>query len=144
MTTKTLSDIASDMRGIDIAMLATKAENGHVTSRPMSNNGDVEYDGDSYYFTHGDGRLVAEIERDPRVALTFTVKPGLLSGGGTYIAVEGQAELIRDKGAFKQHWISDLDNWFEQGVDTPGLTMVKVHADHIRYWSGKEEGEIEV
>ena len=29
------------------------------------------------------------------------------------MAVEGTAELIREKSAFQEHWTSDLDEWFE-------------------------------
>ena len=144
MAPKSLADIAEDMRGIDIAMLATKTDAGEITSRPMSNNGDVEYQGDSYYFTHDTSRLAAEIALDPRVTLTFAVEPGLLTGGGTYIAVQGRAELVRDKARFAEHWNSDLDTYFEEGVDTPGLVMIKVHAGHIRYWYGAEQGEFDV
>lgn len=143
MGQKSLSDIASDMRGIDIAMLSTITDGGAIASRPMSNNGDVEYDGNSYYFTLEDTRLVEDIKRDPDVALAFTSHPGLFSGG-VFIAVAGQAEIIRDKLAFPAHWTADLDAWFEQGINTPGLVMLKVHANHIKYWSGREEGELTV
>lgn len=51
MTDMTLSDLAKKMAGIDFAMLFTTTENGALAGRPMSNNGDVEYDGDSFYFT---------------------------------------------------------------------------------------------
>lgn len=50
--TKTLADIAQDMAGIDIAILSTHTENGEIANRPMSNNGDVAYDGTSYYFSY--------------------------------------------------------------------------------------------
>ena len=46
---------------------------------------------------------------------------GLFSKG-IYVAVEGMAELIRDKAAFKEYWTSDLDKWFDNGVDTPGMS----------------------
>lgn len=144
MTSKSLADIAHDMKDIDIAMLSTKTPAGQITSRPMSNNGNVAFDGSSYYFTHGTSRLVAEIARDPRVELSFTIKPGLLSGGGTFISVQGDAEIIRDKTQFEAHWAPDLEEWFEQGVDTPGLVMIKVDAAHIRYWYGDEQGEFDV
>lgn len=141
--TKTLAELARDMQGIDIAMLATKTDAGQITSRPMSNNGDVAYDGDSYYFARDSSRLVSEVQRDPEVSLAFATKPGLL-GGGIYIAIEGRAEVIRDRSAFEGHWSPDLDAWFEQGLDTPGLVMLKVRAERIRYWSGAEQGEITV
>lgn len=144
MAPKSLDDLANDMRGIDIAMLSTKSDHGQITSRPMSNNGDVAYEGDSYYFTRDTARMVHEIQRDPHVSLAFSSKPGLLGGGGLYIAVEGQAQVIRDKAQFEAHWSPDLDAWFEQGIDTPGVVMLKVHADRIRYWSGADQGEIAV
>ena len=53
MTQKSLADLATKMRGIDIAMLSTRTAGGEIASRPMSNNGDVDDDGDSYFFTWG-------------------------------------------------------------------------------------------
>ena len=144
MAAKSLDDIASKMRDIDIAMLSTKTDGGQIATRPMSNNKDVDYDGDSYYFTREQSRLVSDIERDNLVSLAFTGKSGLLSGNGLYIAVEGQAEVIRDKAAFEQHWNTDLDYWFEQGIDTPGVVMLKVRAKRIKYWDGEENGEVKV
>ncbi|MFC7553714.1 hypothetical protein ACFQU7_17940 [Pseudoroseomonas wenyumeiae] len=47
MTQLSLSDLSEKMRDIDIAMLSTHAEDGSIASRPMSNNGQVEYQGDS-------------------------------------------------------------------------------------------------
>lgn len=142
MTQKSLADVAEKMRGIDFAMLCTKTAGGDIASRPMSNNGDVDYDGDSYYFANGTARLVAEIERDPQVSLSFARPPGLLAGAPLFVAVVGEAQLIRDKTSFVAHWNSDLDAWFEQGIDTPGLVMVKVHAGRIKYWDGDDQGEL--
>jgi general stress protein 26 len=144
MSQQSLTDLAAKMRGIDIAILSTKTESGQIASRPMSNNGDVEYDGDSYYFTYEQARTVRDIERDPEVSLAFSSKPGLLGGGGLYVAVEGKARLIRDKAAFKEHWKPDLEVWFERGVDTPGLVLIKVEAERIKFWDGNEDGEIQV
>jgi general stress protein 26 len=141
--TKTLHDIAKDMAGIDIAILSTHTEGGQIANRPMSNNGDVAYDGTSYYFALGTTRAVTDIERDPKVALGFSSEAGLFSDG-IYVAVEGIAELIRDKAAFAQHWNSDLDKWFDKGADTPNLTLIKVKAQRITYWKGTDEGEIRV
>lgn len=136
MADLSLHDIAKKMRGIDIATLNTHTDNGQIAGRPMSNNGDVDYDGDSFYFTDGDTRTVSDIERDPKVSLGFTGKHGF------WATVEGEAELVRDKAAFEDHWTKDLDKWFEQGIDTPGLTMIKVHARRIKYWDKGDDGEL--
>ena len=103
MADKTLKDVADKMSGIDIAILSTHSEGGQIANRPMSNNGDVTYDGNSYYFTYEQALTVSDIARDPNVALGFAGKSGIFSSNGLYIAVEGKAELIRDKAAFQAH-----------------------------------------
>ena len=143
MSTKSLADIAKEMAGIDIAILSTHTENGEIANRPMSNNGDVTYDGTSYYFTYEEARTVSDIQRNPKVALGFSSEAGLFSKG-IYVAIEGIAELIRDKAAFRQHWTSDLDKWFDQGVDTPNLVLIKVKAKRATYWAGRDEGEVQL
>ena len=52
--------------------------------------------------------------------------------------------MIRDKAAFAEHWIDDLDRWFPDGIETPGMVMLKVSAQRIHYWDGEESGEVAV
>ena len=78
---------------------------------------------------------------ESKVALGFTSEGGIFTDG-LYVAVEGNAELIRDKAAFRAHWVAGLDRWFEQGTDTPGLVLIKVRAVRLTYWQGMEEGEV--
>jgi general stress protein 26 len=141
MNHKTVEEISKRMAGIDIAILSTHTDTGHIANRPMSNNGDVQYDGTSYYFTFEQARTVAEIQANPKVSLGFAGAGGIFSDA-IYVAVEGNAELIRDKSAFKQHWSSDLDRWFDKGVDTPNIVLIKVMATRITYWDGEDEGEV--
>ncbi|MGQ2968120.1 MAG: pyridoxamine 5'-phosphate oxidase family protein [Allorhizobium sp.] len=138
MPAKSLSDLSDKMREIDIAMLMTRTDGGTIAGRPMSNNGDVEYEGDSYYFTMSDARMVADIEADPNVSLAFQGDDMFM------VAVQGKAEIMRDKAAFEDHWNPDLDDWFEDGVDTEGLVMIKVSAERVHYWDGEENGEVKV
>jgi general stress protein 26 len=144
MTKWTLRDVAEKIRDIDFAMLLTVAPGGAVTGRPMSNNRDVDYDGDSYFFTTEDADSVAHIENHSQVALSYAGSKGLLGKPPAFIAVQGEAELIRDRARFEAHWNKDLERWFAQGVDTPGLVLLKVHARRIHYWDGTDEGEIVV
>lgn len=136
MGSRTLQDIAAKMREIDIAFLTTRTDGGEIAARPMSNNADVEYDGDSFYFTDDTARMVRDIERDPAVGLQFSGKDGF------FVAVEGKAELIRDRKAFAEHWNADLDHWFEDGVETSGLVMIRIGARRVKYWDGEENGEV--
>ena len=143
MPTKTLFELAKRMAGIDIAILSTHTQGGEIANRPMSNNGDVAYDGTSHYFTNESTRVVRDIEENSKVALGFTAEGGIFAQG-LYVAVEGRAELIRDKAEFRVHWTPDLDKWFDRGLDTPGLVPIRVKASRIAYWDGSEEGEVTV
>ncbi|MFK4875116.1 pyridoxamine 5'-phosphate oxidase family protein [Novosphingobium sp. ZW T3_23] len=142
MTRKTLADLAEKMKDIDFTMLSTHGPGGTIAARPMSNNREVDYDGDSWFFTTEDTAMVTEIANDPRVGLSFQGKAGILGMRPFFIAVEGKAELIRDKGQFAEHWTKGLDRWFEQGVDTPGLVLIRVGAEQAHYWDGEDEGEV--
>ena len=128
MSEMTLADVSKAMRDIDFAMLSTRAASGDIAARPMSNNGDVEFEGDCYFFTWERAHTVADIERDSRVGLSFVGSKGLLGKPPVFIAVEGKAELVREKQAFQAHWTKDLDVWFKDGIDTPGVVMIHVHA----------------
>ena len=139
---KTLKDISEAMRDIDFCMLSTKTDGGAIAARPMSNNREVDFDGDSYFFTWADSRSVEDIGRDPRVGLGFQGKGSLLGKPGIFISVESKAEVVRDKAEFAEHWTKDLDRWFKQGVDTPNLAIIRCSAKRIHYWDGEEEGEV--
>jgi general stress protein 26 len=142
MADLTLSELSKKMAKLDFAMMATRGANGMLTARPMSNNGEVEYEGTSYFFAYDDSRKIAELHADPQVTLTYTGAAGMLGGPPLFVAVEGGTSLIRDKAAFADHWTKDLDRYFPDGIDTPGVVMIEVRATAIRYWDGGDEGSI--
>jgi len=144
MSKMTLKALSKKMADIDFAMLITKTKLGEISARPMSNNGEVDFDGDSYYFTWEDSRMTDDIERDPTVGLTFTGSKGLLGKPPLFVSVEGTAELVREKAAFEPHWTKELDHWFKDGIDTPGVTMIAVRAKRVHYWDGEDQGELVV
>ena len=144
MPRMTLAEISEKMRDIDFAVLSTRTDNGAIAGRPMSNNREVEFDGDSFFFTCEDTRTVADIRRDARVGLAYQSKSGMLGMKPFFLTVEGRAELIQDKQAFAEHWTKDLDAWFRQGIDTSGLMLIKVKAERLHYWDGGEEGELDL
>lgn len=141
---KTLAEIAEMMRDIDFAMLSTHSDGGTIASRPMSNNRDVEYDGDNWFFSFEDTRAVDDIKADPKVALGFQGKAGLLKLKPVFVSIEGVASIVKDKAAFERHWTKDLEMWFEQGVDTPGLVLIRVQGTRAHYWDGEDQGDLEL
>ncbi|WP_439555628.1 pyridoxamine 5'-phosphate oxidase family protein [Dyadobacter sp.] len=138
MADKTLKDVAEIMKDLDICMLTTTTSNGMLTSRPMSNNRQVEYDGNSYFFTWEGSRMVSDIEMDSGVNLSFN------GDNDIYISIAGKADVTRDREKMEEHWVEELEMWFEDGLDTPGIAMISVAAKQIKYWQGEEEGELKL
>ena len=132
-----LPDIARRLAAIDTAMFVTKTgEDGKIAARPMSNNGDVKDDGTTYHFTTDDGRIDDDLKRSPQCGATYD------DGNGFWCAVQGTARLITDRSVQEEHWVPDLEKWFEDGLETDGLILIEVKATRIHYWDGRDEGEL--
>jgi len=135
-----LGSVAQLLKKLDICMLTTRAADGALHGRPMSNNGDVEYDGDSWFFAFRDSRKVREIDADPRAELAFIDTPN-----GTWVNVEGTASVIRDDPERKRKlWQDDLKRWFADGPDDPNVVLIKLSARHIDAWSGEDEYSLDL
>ena len=135
-----LASVAGLLKKLDICMLTTRATDGALHGRPMSNNGEVEYDGDSWFFAFSDSRKVREIDADPRTELAFIDTPN-----GTWVNVEGRASVIRDDPERKRKlWQDDLRRWFADGPDDPNVVLIKVSARHIDAWSGEDEYSLDM
>jgi general stress protein 26 len=142
MSTLSPKEISKEMAKIDFAMLTTRTNSGELATRPMSNNGEVEWSGDSFYFSWDSARTITDIENEPKVALSFQGSGHLLGKPPLFIAIEGHASLIRDKASFKKHWHKELDRWFPDGVDSDGLILIRVSARRAHYWDGEEDNEV--
>lgn len=134
----TLGYISSKMRKLDICMLTTTTSRGLLTSRPMSNNGDVEYDGNSWFFTFDKSRTVKDIKANPQVNLNFKGPDDL------FISLAGKAKLVKNKAMLEDHWLEELNQWFTKGIDTPGVIMIHVKASRIKFWQRDKEGEVKL
>ena len=135
-----LTSVTQLLKKLDICMLTTRADDGALHGRPMSNNGEVEYDGDSWFFSFSDSRKVREIDADPRTELAFIDTPN-----GTWVNVEGEATVVRDDPERKRElWQEDLERWFAEGPDDPNVVLIKVTARHIDAWSGSDEYSLDL
>ncbi|RYZ67877.1 MAG: pyridoxamine 5'-phosphate oxidase [Proteobacteria bacterium] len=139
MAKASLKSIAKLMKGLDLCMLTTCDGRGVSSSRPMSNNHDVEYDGTSYFFTWKSSRMVKEITKNPNVSLQFSSRSVI--GKPLFISITGKAKMTSDRATMEEHYDPELEIWFEDGLDTKGIVMLRVEANHLKYWRGTEEGE---
>lgn len=125
--------IARLLKKIDICQFATLGEGGALHSRPMSNNSEVEFDGDSWFFAPSDGRLVAELEKDPAAVTAYR-------DGYTFVAVSGRASIETDAELKKQHWQKDLERWFPNGPEDPNVSLLHLEAEHAEWWGEMGDG----
>lgn len=133
-----LKDVSKKMGKLDICMMTTLSSAQTLTSRPMSNNGDVEYDGNSYFFSYEDAEVVKEIKGNQILNLSFQGEDMF------YISISGNGDLVKDKSVLKKHWVPSLDQWFKEGVDTAGIIMIHVKASVIKYWHKEHSGEVKL
>lgn len=102
MATLTLNGIARQMRTLDICMMVTRSPRGLLNSRPMSNNGDVSYKGESYFFSYEGSQKINDITANPQVSLNFEGEKEM------YITITGKAKLIRNRAQLEDHWKDSL------------------------------------
>jgi len=113
-----------------VAMLTTSTEDGRQVSRPMAVQ-EAEFDGDLWFFAYDDSAKVAQISAAPEVNVAFAD-----TRRNAWTSITGRAEVVRDRTRAEDLWTPVLKAWFPDGLDTPGLTLIKVHADTAEYWDG--------
>jgi general stress protein 26 len=115
---------------IDFTMLTTIDATGRLVSRPMSTR-QMDDAGDIWFFTLDASKKIAEAEADPGhdVGLSY-----LDSKGHRYVSVAGRATVVHDAAKMKELYSPDLDIWFEDGLDTPGIALLKVTPIECEFW----------
>lgn len=111
-----------------IAMFTTMTSTGQHVSRPMGLQ-EAEFDGDLWFFAYEDSTKVAEIGANPQVNVSFSNDKQ-----SEWTSISGTAETVHDRARVDELWSPALKTWFPDGKDTPGLTLIKVHADTAEYW----------
>ena len=124
---ETVKQLVKDAR---IAMLTTMTGDGRHVSRPMALQ-DVEFDGDLWFFTYTDSDLVSQVTANPQVNVSFSDPKQQ-----AWVSISGTASRVDDRAKAEELWNPMLKAWFPDGLDTPNLTLVKVHAESAEARSG--------
>lgn len=117
------------VKDIDFCMLTTVDEGGDLHSRPMSSNGDIDEDGDLWFFTSASSHKVSEIEKLPKVNVSFADPDNQ-----RYISVSGTAQLVRDRAKIDELWRPEFKIWFPEGKDDPEVALLRVNLEKAEYW----------
>lgn len=134
-----ITEVADMMRDLDFCLMTTQDGHGALRSRPMSNNGEVEFDGDVWFFSGASTRKVADIEATPAVVLNYARTEDF-----TFIAMSGKAQIVRDAAKKRELWQTELERWFTDGPDSDDVVLIKVTPTTVAYWMGEKDGELEL
>lgn len=116
------------LKGIPIAMMASKGSDGRMHARPMATS-DAKFDGELWFFTDINSPKVEDLRRDPEVLLTYADEDRQ-----HYVSVSGHAEVVRDTAKAKELWSEGVRVWFPKGAEDPSLALVRVTVDSAEYW----------
>ena len=110
------------------AMLTTMTPDGMHVSRPMAVQ-DTDFDGDLWFFADGSSDKARQIQAHPQVNVSLSN-----DSKSEWISIAGTAEIVHDRAKAERLWAKPLEAWFPDGLDTPGLALIKVNADTAEYW----------
>ena len=130
-----IPDIARLLKSIDTCMFATRGDDGELHARPMSNNGEVEWDGSSWFFAPSGGRLVAEVRRNPEAVMTYRADDRF-----AWVALSGSAQVVDDDEAKRRLWLTELERWFPNGPEDPRVALIRVESTAARWWTDQGDG----
>jgi general stress protein 26 len=135
--TSELKKVAELMRELDFCMFTTTTADNGMYARPMSNNREVEFDGDIWFFSGADTRKVDELARDPRVHLSYADPQRFC-----FISVDGVTKIVTDTDKKRELWHKDLERWFANGPEDDNVVLLKVRPSIIAYWTGDGDGQV--
>jgi general stress protein 26 len=104
-----------------------KTDNGS-TCRPMTAL-KVCDQGSIWFFSEKKSEKNKEISADKMVQLFFSY-PSI----GSYLIVNGEAEIILDKTKMEDSWKHVAKIWFKEGINDPNISIIKVTPSDAYYW----------
>jgi general stress protein 26 len=129
--------LAETMKDIDFCMMTTMGARGQLYSRPMSNNRNVAWDGDTWFFSYADSSQVTQLESDPNVNLGYAAPDDII-----FVSLTGRGEIVDDDAKKKELWYDGLEMWFPEGPEDDKVVLIKVTTQFVHYWSKEGEGEL--
>lgn len=127
-TNKEMEQIRALIADIEVAMVTTMDPDGLPRSRPMGTFFDRD-EGAIWMFLSRDSNTATEIEREPRVALSYADPER-----DRYVSLAGIARFMSDHGRIRELWRDEFGRWFPGGPDAPSLVLVHVPISQIEYW----------
>jgi len=85
--------------------------------------------GNVWFFSEKSSDKNKAISKDKNVQLFFSHP-----GKGSYLVLNGEAEIIVDKTTIEELWTPTAKIWFKEGKDDPNISVIKVKPVTAYYW----------
>lgn len=126
------------IESIKTCMFTTQDNNNELRTRPMHTT-DVEEDGTIWFFTDAYSDKVDEFQENHPVSLGYAN-----TSDDDYVSISGHATLVRDRAVLEEKWSPFLKAWFPDGLDTKGISLIKVKPKTAEYWDGADSSIVQM
>ena len=123
------------IRDIEIAMMTTRREDGHLVSRAMATQEKQAPGADLWFMTTDHTHKLEELEREPHVNLAY-----YKDRTREWVSVSGLARVTQDRALIEQLWAEDWKAWLpDEGdprhgtPDDPRIVLIGVDV-HEAVW----------
>lgn len=117
-----LGELIEDM---DLCMLTTVGQGGHLESRPMAPQ-EMDEAGVIWFLTENHSEKTKHLDH---VNLSF-MRPN----GGTYVSLAGHAQISTNREHIHRLWSAFAKPWFPDGPDSPNVVLFKFTPTKAEYW----------
>ena len=124
-----LQKVREMVKDIDFCMLTTIDEEGDLHSRPMSANGEIDPNGDLWFFTGVSSHKVSEVASSPKVNVSFADPKNQ-----QYVSLTGVAKIVRDRKKIEELWKPEFRMWFPKGKADPEIALLRISLEKAEYW----------
>jgi general stress protein 26 len=116
------------IREIEIALLTTLDEDGHLHARPIQT---LKIEGHEalWFFTDWSSPKVNEVTHDLRVGLTYAD-----TAKRHYVAVSGTGRVFRNAEKARELWRMEQRAFYPDGPQDARLALLRVGIERAEYW----------
>lgn len=123
-------------KAADVCLFTTALTQLPLMTRPMSVS-QVDDAGNLWFMSRKDSDKNEHIGQDNRVQLFFSNKNSY-----EFLSIYGKAVIVQDLEKAKELWTPIAKTWFNDGVEDPELTLIRVHPEDAYYWDTKHNKAI--
>lgn len=126
--TQSLEKFRELMREFDNAMLVSLDSEGLLHGRPMRIVAQArEHPDDLWFFTELASEKIAEIQKQPGIAV-------ILADGKRFLSISGMARVDTEPAKITALWQESWRPWFPNGPNSGNIALIQVRPFRAEYW----------